>query len=56
MPTVMKAARLYSRCKSVTGVEGFADFGVVRVSRSEDPDIAALLDPRRRADHAIGIA
>lgn len=55
MPTVMKAARLYSRRKSITGIEGFSDFGPVRVSRSEDPDIAALLDQLRRHDYAIGI-
>lgn len=54
--TVMMAAKLHKRRDSVSGVEGFADFGVVRISNRTDPDIAMLLDPYRRADVVFGIA
>lgn len=54
--TVMWAARLHKRKDSVTGVEGFADFGAVRVSNRIDPDIADLLRPMRRADVVFGLA
>lgn len=54
--TVMLAAKLHKRRDSVTGVEGFADFGVVRISNRTDPDIALLLDGYRRADRFIGLA
>lgn len=54
--TVMLAARLFKRKDSATGVEGFADFGVVRVSNRTDPDIAMLLAPHRRADVVFGLA
>lgn len=42
--TLMLAARLYSRRSSPTGVAGFGDYGVVRVTAS-DADVARLLDP-----------
>jgi hypothetical protein len=41
---IMQAARLYKRRRSPEGVAGFAEFGVVRVSRV-DPDVAELLKP-----------
>lgn len=44
---LIKAARLFLRKDSPQGVAGFGDFGVVRISRTEDPDVAALLDPFR---------
>lgn len=47
------AGKLYKRALSVTGVEGFGDFGVVRIARSTDPDVAMLLDPLRRVDGMI---
>ena len=47
------AGRLYKRALSVTGVEGFGEFGVVRISRSSDPDVVMLLDPLRRVDGLI---
>lgn len=55
LPTLMKAAQIYKRRDSVNGVEGFGEFGVVRITRSADPHIAELLDPLRRMDRA-GIA
>ena len=54
MATLIKAARLYERRKSTTGVIGVTDFGEVRISRQSDPDVADLLDPLRRADRAMG--
>lgn len=47
------AGRLYKRALSVTGVEGFGEFGVVRISRSSDPDVVMLLDPLRRVDGLV---
>lgn len=55
LPTLMKAARIYKRRDSVSGVEGFGEFGVVRITRASDPDIAELLDPLVRMDR-VGIA
>lgn len=42
--TLLMAARLWSRQSSPTGVAGFGDYGVVRVT-SSDADVARLLDP-----------
>jgi hypothetical protein len=41
----LKAARLFRRKDSPDGLRGFGEFGVVRISRYEDPDVAMLLDP-----------
>lgn len=46
--TLIKAARLFRRKDSPEGIAGFGDFGPVRISRSEDPDVMSLLDPYRR--------
>lgn len=54
--TIMKAARIYQRHQSTTGVEGVGDFGVIRITRSADPDVCELLDPLRRTDKTTGIA
>lgn len=45
---LIKASRLFHRKDSPQGVAGFGDFGPVRLSRSEDGDVEALLDPYRR--------
>lgn len=45
--TLIKAARIYRRRKTPDGIAGVNDFGPVRVSRFEDPDVVALLDPYR---------
>mgnify|MGYP000084211994 CR=1 FL=1 len=55
LPTLMKAAQLFKRRDSVNGVEGFGEFGVVRITKSADPHIAELLDPLVRTDR-MGIA
>lgn len=55
LPTLMKAAQIAKRRDSVNGVEGFGEFGVVRITRAADPHIAELLDPLRRMDRA-GVA
>lgn len=48
--TLIKAARLFHRKDSPQGVAGFDQFGAVRISKAEDPDVSALLDPFRRVD------
>lgn len=45
MATRIKAARLFRRKDSPEGVAGTSEFGVVRISRSEDPDVVSLLAP-----------
>lgn len=50
---LIKAAKLFKRRNSAEGVlGGFGDFGPVRVSNREDPDVVALLAPYRHADVA----
>lgn len=44
---LIKAARVWMRKDSPQGVAGFGEFGVVRISRQQDPDVADLLDPFR---------
>lgn len=41
----IKAARLFRRKDSPEGIAGTSDFGVVRISRGEDPDVLMLLAP-----------
>jgi hypothetical protein len=50
--TILKAAQLYRRKDSPDGVVGGGDFGVIRISRFEDPHVAALLGPYRTAGGA----
>lgn len=47
---LIKAARLFRRKDTPDGVAGFAEFGIVRVSRIEDPDVALLLEPFVKVD------
>lgn len=54
LPTIMWAAKLYQRHKTVSGVEGFDGFGV-RITAA-DRDVTALLDPLCRADKTLGVA
>lgn len=49
----IKAAKLWKRSTSIEGVAGFGEFGVVRISRAEDPDVANLLDSGPYVLHAI---
>jgi hypothetical protein len=46
--TVLSALRAYKRYESPTGVLGFSDMGVVRVSTRLDPDVQRLIDPYRK--------
>jgi hypothetical protein len=42
---LIKAAKLFRRKDSPEGVAGTSEFGVVRISRHEDPDVLMLLAP-----------
>lgn len=42
---LIKAARVWSRKDSPEGVAGFGEFGAVRISKNEDPDVVSLLQP-----------
>jgi len=46
--TILAALRAYKRNESPTGVLGFGDIGVVRVSARQDPDVQRLIDPYRK--------
>lgn len=45
--TLLVTNRLQKRRRSPEGVAGFDEFGVVRISKQEDPDAARLLEPYR---------
>lgn len=45
---LIKAARIFTRHQSPQGIAGMGDFGPIRISRFEDPDVVSLLDPYRR--------
>lgn len=54
LATLIKAARLFKRRTSPEGVlGGFQDYGAVRVSNREDPDVVALLAPYRRSERVF---
>lgn len=46
--TLIKAAQIYRRKDSPDGTMSGGDFGLIRVSRFEDPTVAMLLGPYRR--------
>lgn len=51
LAALIKGARLFKRRQSPEGVlGGFADFGAVRVSNREDPDVMSLLNDYRRSE------
>lgn len=50
--TLLKASRLFFRRESPQGVAGFDQFGAVRLSGNEDPDVVSLLAPFRRIPYA----
>lgn len=41
---ILRAAQVFKRRESITGVAGVNGFGPIRISRSRDPDVAAMLD------------
>lgn len=43
--TVIKATSLFKRGDSPFGIAGTGDFGAIRISRFEDPDVVKLLEP-----------
>lgn len=52
--TLIKAARLFKRKNSPEGVlGGFQDFGAIRITNREDPDVAMLLGPYRRPEQVL---
>ena len=49
----LQVARIMKRQESPTGIMGFGEFGVVRISRL-DPDIEAMLQPYKMLSPGIG--
>lgn len=45
---ILRAAQIFKRRESVSGVAGFDGFGAVRISRRLDPDVCDLLDPYQK--------
>ncbi len=45
--TIIKATSLYKRGDAPFGIAGSQEFGLVRLSRFEDPDVIKLVDPYR---------
>lgn len=45
--TILRAAQIFKRKESVSGVAGFGEFGAVRISPRLDPDVVDLLRPFR---------
>jgi hypothetical protein len=45
---LIKSAKVFARHQSPQGVAGVGDFGPIRISRFEDPDVVSFLDPYRR--------
>lgn len=41
---LIKASKLFTRAQSPNGIAGIGEFGPIRISRFEDPDVADLLD------------
>lgn len=54
--TEIKAARLLTRPQSINGVAGVNDFGPIRISQFEDPDVIALLAPYRHPTSVVLVA
>lgn len=45
---LIKSAKVFARHQSPNGIAGVGEFGPIRISRFEDPDVVDLLDPYRR--------
>jgi hypothetical protein len=54
LATRIWTTRLFKRRDSPEGVVGFADLGVVRMSRKLDPDVEQLLEPYKLAGAGTG--
>lgn len=53
---LIKATRLLTRMQSPNGIAGLDQFGPVRVTRSEDGDVVALLDPLKHPGTGVLVA
>lgn len=54
LAALIKGARLFKRKNSPEGIlGGFADFGALRITNREDPDVMMLLAPYRRAESSL---
>lgn len=51
--TVIQASRIFKRLDSPLGVAGFGDMGVMRVTRSLDPDVEQLVNPYRKMNTSL---
>lgn len=54
--TLIKAARIFRRKDSPIGIAGNPEFGQIRISRFEDPDVCQLLEPLVRVSWAAAVA
>lgn len=54
--TLIKATRVLTRMQSPNGVAGVGDFGPIRISRFEDPDVTMLLEPYRHPAVVVLVA
>ncbi len=55
--TLIEGAAIFNRKNSPAGVlNGFGDFGAIRVSRFADPDVARYLSDFRKSDPAVYVA
>ena len=50
---LIKATRLLTRMQSPNGIAGLDQFGPVRISRSDDPDVVMLLEPLRHPSAGV---
>ena len=53
---LIKATRLLTRMQSPNGIAGLDQFGPVRISRSDDPDVVMLLEPLRHPSAGVLVA
>jgi hypothetical protein len=51
---LIKASKFFGRKDSPQGIAGFGDFGPVRLSSRDDPDVMMLLSPYRRVPVLVG--
>lgn len=52
---LIKSARLFRRMQTPEGIAGGSEFGVIRISNKEDPDVCMLLAGFRRGGLAAGL-
>lgn len=52
---LLKAARLFRRQQTPEGIAGGSEFGAIRISNKEDPDVCMLLAGFRKGGEAAGL-